>query len=316
MKFPIYFTLNSKWGWMRSAVQNTVKGCSLPDTYHSCFAVFLWMTWACTSYAERQKGYSAQPANQDTWQCSVQPLHWITWELGFKNQLLKIENFESKSWILRFYIDLFYHWGKELGKCTHHWMTNDEKNTNECFRHLVSLASKRRKTDNNKKKQRMGQRNFKNEYFDPISLPPSPLSFASFCCCMSFFFYLTKTLSVKSARLFFLLFPRPLLSTFSKFFSWSFMSFRLLPTEQSMFWGVVRTINFTVILDLKWSICPVLYTFCLLSVRMQCMLTSLTHRQMGRRCYREVQRKPVSISTTTTTTKFPRILMWIDTLHF
>ena len=203
MKFPIYFTLNSKWGWMRSAVQNTVKGCSLPDTYHSCFAVFLWMTWACTSYAERQKGYSAQQANQDTWQCSVQPLHWITWELGFKNQLLKIENFESKSWILRFYIDLFYHWGKELGKCTHHWMTNDEKNTNECFRHLVSLASKRRKTDNNKKKQRMGQRNFKNEYFDPISLPPSPLSFASFCCCMSFFFYLTKTLSVKSARSYF-----------------------------------------------------------------------------------------------------------------
>ena len=37
-------------------------------------------------------------------------------------------------------------WGKELGKCTHQWTTNDEKNTNERFRQLVSSSGKRRKT--------------------------------------------------------------------------------------------------------------------------------------------------------------------------
>ena len=45
-------------------------------------------------------------------------------------------------------------WGKELGKCTHQWTTNNEKNTNEHFRHLLSLSHKRRKTGNNKKKKR------------------------------------------------------------------------------------------------------------------------------------------------------------------
>ena len=37
--------------------------------------------------------------------------------------------------------------GKGLGKCTHQWTTNDEKNTNERFRHLVSSTGKSRKTD-------------------------------------------------------------------------------------------------------------------------------------------------------------------------
>ena len=42
--------------------------------------------------------------------------------------------------------------------------------------------------------------------FDPVWLPPSRLSFClllSPFCCLSFFFYLTKTLSVESARSFF-----------------------------------------------------------------------------------------------------------------
>ena len=36
--------------------------------------------------------------------------------------------------------------------------TNDEKNTNERFRHLVSSSCKRRKTDNNKKKKKEAEK--------------------------------------------------------------------------------------------------------------------------------------------------------------
>ena len=54
-------------------------------------------------------------------------------------------------------------------------MTNDEKNTNERFPHLVSSLGKKRKTDNNKKEEaekridekeatKLDQRNFKTEY--------------------------------------------------------------------------------------------------------------------------------------------------------
>ena len=65
---------------------------------------------------------------------------------------------------------------KELGKCSHQWTTNDEKNTNEHFRHLLSSSGKRRQTDNTKKKKdaekrtdekegtKLDQRDFKNEY--------------------------------------------------------------------------------------------------------------------------------------------------------
>ena len=54
--------------------------------------------------------------------------------------------------------------------------TNDEKNTSEHSRHLVSSSGKRRKTDKNKKKKEaekrtdekqatiLDKRNFKNEY--------------------------------------------------------------------------------------------------------------------------------------------------------
>ena len=62
-------------------------------------------------------------------------------------------------------------WGKELGKCTHQWTTSDEKIT------LSTLSV----------------------FF---GLPPSRLSssllLSSFCCCLSFFFNLTKTLSVEA----------------------------------------------------------------------------------------------------------------------
>ena len=48
---------------------------------------------------------------------------------------------------------------------------------------------------------------FLKNSFDPVWLLPPHLSSSpllpSFCCCLSFFFYLTKTLSVESTRLYF-----------------------------------------------------------------------------------------------------------------
>ena len=125
--------------------------------------------------------------------------------------------------------------GKELGKCTHQRTTDDEKNTNERFRHSASSSGKRRQTDNNKKKKEAEKRTDEKEAttldqrkptwnsFDPVWLPPSRLSssliLSSFCRCLSFFFYLTKTPVSKTLVCIFLIVCRPLVSTFSKFFS-------------------------------------------------------------------------------------------------
>ena len=61
----------------------------------------------------------------------------------------RVESFGSNSRIT---------WRKELGKCILQWTTNDEKNTHERFRHLVSSSGKRRNTDNNKKKKEAEKR--------------------------------------------------------------------------------------------------------------------------------------------------------------
>ena len=102
---------------------------------------------------------------------------------------------------------------------------------NKRFQHLVSSSGKRGKTDNNKKKKeaekrtdekeatKLGQRNRSN-LVDPAWLPPSRLSpslILSSVCCLSFFFYLTKTLCQKRLFIFFIV-CHPLVSTFSKFF--------------------------------------------------------------------------------------------------
>ena len=68
--------------------------------------------------------------------------------------------------------------GKELGKCTHRRTTNDKKNTNERFRHLVSSSGRRRKTDNNKTKKEAEKRTDEKE---ATKLDPS----LSICVCIA-----------------------------------------------------------------------------------------------------------------------------------
>ena len=60
------------------------------------------------------------------------------------------------------------------------WTTNDEKNTDERFRHLVSSSGKRRKTDYNKKEKEAEKRTDEEatkldslNSYDPVWLPPS-----------------------------------------------------------------------------------------------------------------------------------------------
>ena len=48
--------------------------------------------------------------------------------------------------------------GKEVGKCTRQWTTNDEKNTNKHFQHFVTSSGKRRQTVNNEKKKEAEKR--------------------------------------------------------------------------------------------------------------------------------------------------------------
>ena len=71
---------------------------------------------------------------------------------------------------------------------------------NERFRHLVSLSGKRRKTTKTgtDEKETTGRW---VQFGCPPRLSPSLLS--SFCCCLSFLFYLTKTPSGESACFFF-----------------------------------------------------------------------------------------------------------------
>ena len=85
-------------------------------------------------------------------------------------------------------------YGKDLGKCTHRWMINNEKNTNKRFWHLVSSSGERKKTTTKRwKKQRRGQtrrRQFHSwNSFDPVWLPPliCPLLcfFLLFVVCLS-----------------------------------------------------------------------------------------------------------------------------------
>ena len=74
--------------------------------------------------------------------------------------------------------------------CRHNVNTGEERTPNESQHKTLTLDKKR--TDKKEATK-----------LDPPSCLSSSLHLSSFCCCLSVFFYLTKTLSVESARLFF-----------------------------------------------------------------------------------------------------------------
>ena len=63
------------------------------------------------------------------------------------NKVEEIKNIRRKKRVTAGKVDTS---GTELRKRAHQWTTNDEKSTNERFRHSVSSSGQRRKTDNNK----------------------------------------------------------------------------------------------------------------------------------------------------------------------